>query len=253
MSVGEEQMGSIELLGCPIDQLDMRTTVNRCLEIVEQRAYGQHIAMNAAKLVAYQSDPELRSIVAQCELVNADGQSLVWASRLLGKPLPERVAGIDLMNELLAAAAARGLRVYILGARGEVLERAIARLTELHPGLLIAGYRDGYFGDGEVPAVCDEIRDAGPDMLFVAMSSPAKERFLANHGRALGVPFVMGVGGAVDVLAGVTRRAPASWRRLGVEWLYRLLQEPRRLGPRYLRTNGRFIALVARQWWRGRR
>jgi N-acetylglucosaminyldiphosphoundecaprenol N-acetyl-beta-D-mannosaminyltransferase len=208
--------------------------------------------MNAAKLVAYQHDDDLRAIVAGCGLVSADGQSLVWAARALGEPLPERVAGIDLMHELLAAAARRGDRVFILGARPEVLERAVERIRALHPGIVIAGRRDGYFGDAGVAAVCDEIRSARADMLFVAMSSPAKERFLGAHGADLGVPLVMGVGGAIDVIAGVARRAPAPWQRAGVEWLYRLLQEPLRLGPRYLRTNGRFMALVAREWWQRR-
>jgi N-acetylglucosaminyldiphosphoundecaprenol N-acetyl-beta-D-mannosaminyltransferase len=244
--------GRISLLGCPIDRLDMQRTVARCLAAIDNRGYTQHMAMNAAKLVAYQQDDELRSIVAGCRLVSADGKSLVWAARALGEPLPERVAGIDLMHELLAAAARRGDRVFILGARPEVLERAVERIRALHPGIVIAGRRDGYFGDAGVAAVCDEIRSARADMLFVAMSSPAKERFLGAHGADLGVPLVMGVGGAIDVIAGVARRAPAPWQRAGVEWLYRLLQEPLRLGPRYLRTNGRFMALVAREWWQRR-
>jgi N-acetylglucosaminyldiphosphoundecaprenol N-acetyl-beta-D-mannosaminyltransferase len=235
------------VLGCAIDRLDMEQTVARCLAIIDDGHYGQHMAINAAKLVAMQEDPALRDSIAGSEIVNADGQSVVWASRLLADPLPCRVAGIDLMHELLDVAARRGDRVFLLGARADVLERAVANLTDRHPGLVIAGTQDGYFSEAAVDDVCASIRAAQADMLFVAMSSPRKELFLAAHGPALGVPFVMGVGGAIDVAAGVTRRAPAGFQRLGLEWLYRLLQEPRRMWRRYLPTNARFIRLVAHE------
>jgi N-acetylglucosaminyldiphosphoundecaprenol N-acetyl-beta-D-mannosaminyltransferase len=179
--------------------------------------------------------------------VTADGQSLVWASRLLGTPLPSRVTGIDLMHELFGLAERKRYRVYVLGARREVLERALARLRELHPQLEIVGHRDGYFSEAEQPEVAAEIRAAGADMLFVAMSSPGKEYFLARWGAELDVPFTMGVGGAIDVLAGVTRRAPGILQRMGLEWAFRLAQEPRRLFRRYLVTNGRFVLLTLRQ------
>lgn len=206
--------------------------------------YTQHMAINAAKLVAMQDDPRLCEIIDGCGLVNADGQSVVWASRLLGDPLPERVAGIDLMDALLELAESRGYRVYFLGARAAVLERAVERLQERYPELHVAGARDGYFTDDEASEVCDAIRASRADVLFVAMSSPHKEYFLGEFGPRLGVPFVMGVGGSIDVIAGITRRAPAAWQRLGLEWLYRLLQEPRRMFRRYAVTNTRFIALV---------
>ena len=140
--------------------------------------------------------------------MSADGQSVVWASRLLGDPLPERVAGIDLMAGLLERAERRGYSVYFLGARAEVLERAVERLREKYPRLHVAGARDGYFADDEASEVCDEIRASRADLLFVAMSSPRKEYFLGEYGPNLGAPFVMGVGGSIDVIAGVTRRAP---------------------------------------------
>jgi N-acetylglucosaminyldiphosphoundecaprenol N-acetyl-beta-D-mannosaminyltransferase len=172
---------------------------------------------------------------------------------VLGDPLPERVAGIDLMQALFALAARNGYGVYILGARAEVLERAVEELRGRHPGLRVVGCRDGYFGPEEDAEVAREIREARPDMLFVAISSPRKEYFLGEQGPGLGVPFAMGVGGAIDVIAGETRRAPRWMQRLGLEWLYRLAQEPRRLLRRYATTNGRFVALVARDWVRRRR
>jgi N-acetylglucosaminyldiphosphoundecaprenol N-acetyl-beta-D-mannosaminyltransferase len=234
------------VLDCAIDRLDMAQTVARCQAIVEQGAFVQQVSINAAKLVALRHDAELREIVNRCGLVNADGQAVVWASRLLGDPLPERVAGIDLMHALMAMAEREGYGIYILGARREVLETAMRRLGEMHPGLRIEGYRDGYFAEEESPEVAAAIRESGARILFVAMSSPRKEHWLGEHGATLNVPLVMGVGGSIDIVAGITRRAPRSWQRLGIEWLYRLLQEPRRMFRRYLLTNTRFIVLVVR-------
>ena len=233
------------VLDCAIDRLDMTQTLARCQAIVERGVFAEQVSINAAKLVMLRHDPELRDVVNQCELVNADGQSVVWASRLLGDPLPERVAGIDLMHALIAMAEREDWGVYVLGARHEVLETAVQRLRQTHPRLRLLGYRDGYFADDEGPDVAAAIRDSGAQILFVAMSSPRKEYWLGKHGPTLNVPLVMGVGGSIDVVAGVTRRAPARWQQLGMEWLYRLLQEPRRMFRRYLVTNVRFTILVA--------
>ncbi len=235
------------VLGCAIDRLDMEQTLKRCQAIIEHGAFAQQVSINAAKLVALRADPTLRDIVSRCALVNADGQSVVWASRLLGDPLPERVAGIDLMHALIEMAASEGYGVYILGAQRKVLQAAVQRLRETHPGLSIVGYRDGYFTEDEGPLVASAIRDSKADILFVAMSSPRKESWLGQHGPTLNVPFAMGVGGSIDIVAGVTRRAPSAWQRLGMEWLYRLLQEPRRMFRRYLGTNLRFGLLVIRE------
>ena len=167
------------------------------------------------------------------------------AARLLGQSLPGRVAGIDLMHELVALAAERGHAIYVLGARADVLERAVGILRERQPRLQVAGYRDGYFSAEEEPRCAPRSRASGADILFVAMGTPRKETFLAEHADDLGVPLLVGVGGAVDVLAGVTRRAPAVWQRLGLEWLYRMVQEPRRMFRRYATSNARFALLLA--------
>jgi N-acetylglucosaminyldiphosphoundecaprenol N-acetyl-beta-D-mannosaminyltransferase len=241
-----------DVLGFRIDRLDMEATLARCAEAIESRTYLQHVAINAAKLVATVRDPRLRAIMSGCGLVSADGQSIVWASKLLRDPLPERVAGVDLMQRLIGCAEQRGYRVYILGARPEVLARAVSNLRATHPRLALAGFRDGYFAVGEQGAVAAEIRASGADILFVAMSSPAKEYFLGAWGETLGVPFVMGVGGGIDIVAGVKRRAPKAWRRSGFEWLYRLLQEPRRLMRRYTYTNAAFVLMLVRELIRRR-
>ena len=241
------------VLGCPIDRLDMTKTLARCEQLIADRGFAQHVAINAAKLVAMRKNTRLATIVRACELISADGQSIVWASRLLGDPLPERVAGIDLMYELLALAERRGYRVYILGARPEVLEQAVERIKAKHPRIPLAGHRHGYFTEDEGASVAAQIQAARPEMLFVAISSPLKEYWLARHGRETGVPFVMGVGGSVDVIAGLTSRAPGLMQRAGLEWLYRLAQEPRRLVRRYVVTNARFLLMLVRELMTRRR
>jgi N-acetylglucosaminyldiphosphoundecaprenol N-acetyl-beta-D-mannosaminyltransferase len=222
----------------------MQQAVERCRELIDSRTPAQHMSVNAAKLVALRSDARMREIVSASELVTADGLPVVWASRLLGDPLPMRVAGIDLMSQLLELAERCGYRVYILGAREPVLERAIDRIRERHPRIEIAGHRHGYFSDTESDDVVAHIQATAPDILFVAMSSPRKEYWLAEHGHALAVPLVMGVGGSIDVWAGETKRAPAWMQRSGLEWLYRFLQEPRRMWRRYLFSNIAFAWLL---------
>jgi len=248
MSQGEDQRAAsrLEVLGCPLDVVTMDQTVARCEQAIASGRYLQHMSVNAAKLVALGDDPEMHKMIASCELITADGQSVVWAARLLGARLPERVAGIDLMTRLLEAADAKGYGVYVLGAQHEVLDTALERLRERYPRLRVAGSRDGYYADDEAGAVCEEIRASGADILFVAMSSPRKEYFLGERGEALGVPFTMGVGGSIDVIAGLTRRAPRLLQRAGLEWAYRLAQEPRRLARRYVVTNARFAWIVLR-------
>jgi N-acetylglucosaminyldiphosphoundecaprenol N-acetyl-beta-D-mannosaminyltransferase len=239
----------VYLLGSPLDVVDMDQAVARCREAIDNRGYLQHMSVNASKLVAMREDDLLRDSVLACDLITADGQSVVWAARALGARLPERVAGIDLMERMLAAANEHGYGIYLLGARREVLDTAIERLSERYPNLVVAGSQDGYFDDAEADAVAAAISDSKADILFVAMSSPLKELFLGRYGRDLGTPFTMGVGGSVDVIAGLTKRAPVFMQRSGLEWLFRLAQEPRRLGRRYLTTNVRFAWLVVKAVW----
>jgi N-acetylglucosaminyldiphosphoundecaprenol N-acetyl-beta-D-mannosaminyltransferase len=235
-----------KLFGIDIDALTMEQSVDWAFDRVESGVPAQHVVVNAAKVVLMHSDVRLRSIIDGCALVNADGTSIVWASRLLGKPLPERVTGIDLFMEIIQRAAGSGHRCYFLGARDDVLEEMLSRFRERFPDLVVAGHRDGYWeDDGEVIAA---VRATSPDFLFLAIPSPHKEFWLAEHLDELGVPFVVGVGGSFDVLAGKVRRAPVWLQRLGCEWLYRLLQEPGRMWKRYLVGNTKFVMLVAREW-----
>jgi N-acetylglucosaminyldiphosphoundecaprenol N-acetyl-beta-D-mannosaminyltransferase len=226
----------------------MDDVLARVDEAIERRTRLHIGVVNAAKLVNMRHESGLRKDVLASDLILADGVPVVWASRLLGDPLPERVAGIDLMLAILRRGALRGYRVYCLGATQDVLDRAVDRILAEFPGISIVGRRNGYFAPEEAEAVAEEIAAARPDVLFVAMTSPKKENFLHRFTPHMQVPVCHGVGGSFDVLAGKVRRAPVAWQRLGLEWLYRVLQEPRRLWKRYLVTNTTFCAMVLSQW-----
>jgi len=234
------------LPGITLHPVSLAQAITRCIEAIDHGECLRIGMVNAAKVVAMGKNETLREAVCGCGLVLADGQAVVWASGLLGRPLPERVTGIDLFTELLREAAARGDRVYFLGARAEVGQAMLAEIRRRYPDLVIAGYRDGYFGPQQDGEVADAIKQTSPDLLFIGMSSPRKELFSQNFGELTGAKVVHGVGGSFDILAGITKRAPMWWQRHGLEWLYRALQEPVRLGRRYASTNFAFMTLVAR-------
>ena len=241
-----------ELLGAPLDLLALEDAVEAVDATIDARRSLQHACVNAAKIVRLQKDEMLRDALWGCDLVTADGQGVVWAARLLGMDVPGRVAGIDLMEALLARAEQRGHRVYLLGARPAVLEDAVTEIRRRYPAISIAGRHHGYFSRADEARVVADVATSQPDLLFVALETPAKELFLARHRNVLRVPFAMGVGGAFDVLAGRRRRAPGWAQRMGLEWLFRLAQEPRRLARRYIVGNVRFLALLAREVLRKR-
>ncbi len=243
----QRRPSNVELFGLQLDALTLDETVQRCLAAVERDELLEVGVVNAAKIVNMGRDESLREAVSGCGLLVADGQSVVWASRVLKAPLPERVAGIDLFTRLLEEAERRGLSVYFLGAKAEVLEEMVGRLRAKHPLLNIAGYHDGYYAPGDSAVIADAIRESKAQLLFLGMTSPKKELFVAEFGARSGARVVHGVGGSFDVLAGVVKRAPRAWQRVGMEWLYRAVQEPRRLGKRYLKTNIAFVAMVARE------
>jgi N-acetylglucosaminyldiphosphoundecaprenol N-acetyl-beta-D-mannosaminyltransferase len=232
------------LLGVPIDALTMRQVLNVLEQVIAGKQRMLIGVVNAAKLVNMCRDPELSRAVRSADLILADGMAVVWACRLLRRHLPERVAGIDLMEQLLERGAQHRYRVFCLGATPEVLLAAMDRMHARYPGLQLAGGHHGYFSAADEPAIAEQIRRAKPDLLFVGMTSPRKEQFLQRWSRHMQVPICHGVGGAFDVMSGKTRRAPGLWQRCGLEWLYRVLQEPRRLWRRYLVTNTLFCWLV---------
>ncbi|WP_425908271.1 WecB/TagA/CpsF family glycosyltransferase [Nitrobacter sp. TKz-YC02] len=234
------------LLDCPVDVLTMAETVDLARRAMQCRNRLQHVALNVAKLVNARRDPILSADVASSDLVGIDGMGIVWAARLLGLHVQERVSGIDLLTELLAVCSQDGFRPYFLGATSQVVELCERQVLEKYPTIRFAGLRDGYFAPDREHEVVADIRDSGADCLFIGMPSPRKERFLAAHRDDLNVPFIMGVGGSFDVLAGQISRASVRMQALGLEWLYRVYQEPGRMWWRYARTNTLFAAILLR-------
>ena len=237
-----------ELLGLSFDTVTMEAAVSRCIELCRSpRTSHTVITANASHLCMMRHDPTLASACKSGALTVADGMSVVWALGASGQPVPERVAGVDLMTRLLAAAAAHGLSVYFLGARPEVVAALVERCRADYPGLAIAGFRDGYFGRDDHASIVEDIRASGAHMLFVGMPTPFKETWCELHRERFDVPVIMGVGGSFDVLAGFISRAPNWVQSIGFEWFWRLMMEPRKLWKRYLQTNSEFIWLAGRE------
>jgi N-acetylglucosaminyldiphosphoundecaprenol N-acetyl-beta-D-mannosaminyltransferase len=242
---GGERAG---LLGLSFEPMTMDAVVARCLEWCHGvRSAHTVITANASHLCMMRHDPELDAACRSGDLIVADGMSVVWALRAGGVAVPERVAGVDLMARLLEAGGREGLRVYFLGARPEVVARLADRAARTYPGLVVAGCRDGYFPAADHEALVEEIRGLAPDLLFIGMPSPFKETWCERHRARLGVPVMIGVGGSFDVLAGYIRRAPRWMQRIGLEWCWRLINEPRKLWKRYLTTNAAFLWLAGRE------
>ena len=242
----------LDLFGIPIAPLTVSQVLDRVAASIRSRERLLIGVVNAAKIVNMGRDEALKRSVLEADLVLADGISVVWASRALGRPLPERVAGIELMMEMLRRGHQAGWGIYCLGATQEVLDRTTARIAADYPGVRITGSHHGYFGPDDEPAIADDIRKAAPDILLVGMVSPKKEQFLARWNDHLDVPVCHGVGGSFDVVSGKVQRAPDAWQRLGLEWLYRVKQEPRRLWRRYLVTNTLFCVLFVKELFRRR-
>ena len=240
-------MNKITLFGCPIDNLGFDDTVRRIEDSIQKRQPIRHCAINAAKIVKIQSDRKLREIVVSSDVISPDGQSIVWASRFLKKPLPERVTGIDLMQKLLELAANKGYKVFLLGAREEVISRLTEKLKQKLPRLNLVGWRNGYFSTAEEKEIVEEINQKKPDILFVGMSSPKKEYWMSKYQSSLKVSFCMGVGGGFDVLVGKIKRSPQWMQKLGLEWFHRFLQEPTRMWKRYLVTNTLFLFYLLKE------
>lgn len=229
------------ILNTYVNALSMEESVAEIEKIVKAGKPTQHVVINALKVNLMNEDPKLQEIVNSCPLINADGASIVWAAKKLGVPLKERVAGIDLFDNLVKLAAEKGYKIYLFGAKEEVVTKVKSIFEEKYSTLQIAGYRNGYFKEEDEPEIVKNMAESGADMMFVAFSSPKKEYWVNKYLNQLNIPFVMGVGGSFDVVAGVTDRAPKWMQDHGLEWFYRFIQEPRRLWNRYIVGNGKFV------------
>lgn len=234
------------ILNTYVNAISLDETVDEIERIIAKGVPTQHVVINASKVNLMEADPELAAIVNECPLINADGASIVWAAKKLGVPLWERVTGIDLFQRLVGLASEKGYRIYLFGAKEEVVTKVKAIFEDRYPGIQIVGYRNGYFTEADEPQIVSDMAASGADMMFVAFSSPKKEYWVHKYIDQIGIPFVMGVGGSFDVVAGVTNRAPTWMQEHGLEWFYRFIQEPGRLWKRYIIGNLKFVALTYR-------
>ena len=232
----------IDILGVGFDPVDLDGAAIRVAGLADARRPSLIVTANTEIVMTARRDAGLRALLAAASLVVADGVGVVWGSRYLGKPLPARVPGIELAERLLSEAARRRWRVYLLGGRPGVAEQAARRLCASYPGLEIAGCAHGYFGPVDEAGVIAAIRAAAPTVLLAGLGTPRQERWLAQHLMPLGSAVAMGIGGALDVWAGRARRAPRLMQAIGLEWLYRLAHQPRRL--RRQLTIPHFMAIV---------
>lgn len=239
-------MERIKLFDTVIDSATMAETIEYLDRRISQSTFTQHVVVNVAKIVNMRRDTKLRNSIEACDIINIDGMGVVWGARFLGFDVPERVSGVDLFLELLSLAVKRNYPVFLLGAKSEIVKKTVQLMEERYPGLDIAGYNDGYFWDDE-EALVEKIQKSGARLLFVAITSPKKENFINRWKDKLGVDFVMGVGGTFDVVAGKVKRAPEWMQKAGLEWFYRVIQEPRRMWKRYLVTNTKFAGMLIKE------
>lgn len=237
----------ITILNTLIDVLSVQQTIALVEKYIQTKTPLHLMGVNADKINEVNRNERMRQIVNRCGVINADGASVIWASKYLKKPLPERVAGIDLMQNLVALSEKKGYRVYFLGAKQEIVKKTADILLKRYPNLIIAGIRDGYFKQDDWQTISRELEEKKPDIVFVGITSPLKEyliEYFQNHGHT---SVFMGVGGSFDVISGKIPRAPLWMRNFGLEWLFRVIHEPRRLFKRYLVGNWIFIKSVLKE------
>lgn len=243
----------VTFLGCPLDCMTSDTLLVELTESIRNRQPAKVIQfVNANKVAMVRSEPWMGELLERADYVLADGQPMLPMAALLGITIPERIDGIGLMHKLLKLADREGFSVYLLGAKQEVVEECVLRIGIDYPGARIAGYRNGYFKEREIADIATRIRATAPDFLFLGMGSPMKERLADEWKDQLGARVIQGVGGSFDVLAGMVKRAPTWMQRCGIEWLYRVIQEPRRMFWRYVKTNGSCLWVFLKAFTRRR-
>lgn len=220
----------VEILGVKVNSLTMAQAVEAVQQFIAEKRVALVATANAEMLMRATRDAELKDILNQADLVVPDGAGTVWAAGHLGEPMPERVAGFDLAQELMREATARGDRIYFFGSAPGVADKAKAKAEELYPGIQVVGTRNGFFSEADEPGIIAEIRAARPDILLAALGVPKQEKWLSRHMQELQVPVSIGVGGTLDVMAGVMERAPLWMQKAKLEWLFRGLKQPSRAG-----------------------
>jgi len=236
---------SIDLLGVKVHRIDVPEALDTIRGFIRSGKPHMVVTADSSMIVLAQRDSDFRALVNAADLVTPDSSGVLLGAKLLGTPLKERVSGVDLGREICRMAAQDGFSVYLLGGAPGVAEAAAERLTEAFPGLQIAGTQHGYFDPSEDSGVAAKVMASGAKALLVGMGIPRQEKFIRDHLNELGVCVAMGVGGTLDVLSGKVKRAPAWMQRHGLEWLYRLVRNPRKISK--VATLPRFLALVLRE------
>lgn len=237
---------AIHILDLPVHHVDMSMALDTIDTFIQQGDGPHHIiTADASMMVMAQQDAQLRSIIANADLITPDSEGILWAARQQGKPLPERVSGVDIVERLCERSVSRGYRLYFLGAAPGIAAKAKERMEAKYPGAQIVGTRDGFFGEEDLPDVLESIRACSPDILCVAMGIPKQEKWIQVHREALNVSVLIGVGGTLDVLSETVKRAPLVMRRLKLEWLWRVISNPRKINKVLLLP--RFVVMVKRK------
>ena len=241
----QKNFEEVNLFNIPIAKLGMLDTLLAVEDAIDSNQQLNHCVVNVGEIVAMQSNDQLRKSVLASDLINADGMAVVWASHMLGMSLPERVARVDLMENLVELSHENGYKCFFLGAKLEVVEEVVQRYIHKYGASVVAGYHHGYFGRKDDEKIAQMISDSGAHILLVAMTSPLKEAFLKAHKHYLRrVNMIMDVGGSFDVVAGKENRAPMWVENFGLEWCYPFFQEPKKMWKRYLVDNSKFILLT---------
>ena len=239
-------MNRIDVLGVEYDDMDIVEAVELAMGFMEERRCAYAVTPNPEIVLECRKNRKLAAAVRAADMVLPDGVGVIYASRILGTPIKNRLPGIDFASALMARMSECGKKVFLLGAKSGVSELAAERLTERYPGLEICGVNDGYFAQEDNELVLEKINALSPDLILVCLGAPRQEIWMKNNAELLNAVLMIGLGGAMDVYAGVVERAPRKWRKLGLEWLYRLIKEPRRI-KRMIKLPGIIFAALWRR------
>ena len=239
-------MNRIDVLGIEFDNIDIVEAVERAMRLMDEHCHAYVVTPNPEIVLESRKNKGLSAAVRSADMVLPDGVGVIYASHILGTPIKNRIPGIDFASALLARMSESEKKVFLLGAKPGVAELAAQRLTERYPGLLVCGVNDGFFDQADNEFLVEKINSAAPDLVMVCLGSPKQEIWMKNNAQQLDVGLMIGLGGALDVYAGVVERAPRRWRSMGLEWLYRLIKEPKRI-KRMIKLPGILFAALWRR------
>ena len=234
----------IDVLGVGFDNVTEGEAVAKAMEIIEKDGCGYVVTPNPEIVMTCREDESARKIVNEADLVIPDGIGIIYGAKILGTPLKERIPGIEFALALMDKMREKGYKLFLLGAKPGVADKAAERLTKKYPGLNICGWENGYFSDSE--PVTEKIRTAGADVVFVCLGAPKQEKWMAKYGRLTGAKLLVGLGGSLDVFSGQVKRAPKFWQKTKLEWLYRALSDPKRF-KRTMKLPGFIFAAIGQR------